>query len=279
MEVNVMSIATKARRSVIGHPAIITHPIPSDTLAHALAPSPRIEGTGGFLSREHILEATEACFAESGYDGTTIRAIAGRLGCAVGSIYRYFADKRDLLLAMTSRLFAPVIDTLDTGADLAASIEVYVQTVRDQEDKYRLMMWLAGWNGAGASPLPEALEPVLERWAGLLGNRKAAELVWAQLHGLLTLGCDAQEIAGAMGRWPRGSRAEIVQRAAEQSEEHDRSPIIHTTGLTPAGMMLPPASEPAHARVSQTAAEPVIEPVAQPAIEPESSPVEDMTLL
>ena len=51
------------------------------------------------LSRGQILDATETCLAELGYDGTTIRAIAKRLDCAVGTIYRYFRDKRSLLTA------------------------------------------------------------------------------------------------------------------------------------------------------------------------------------
>ena len=51
------------------------------------------------LSRDQILDATGRCLASRGYDATTIRTIAGVLDCAVGSIYRYFRDKRELLLS------------------------------------------------------------------------------------------------------------------------------------------------------------------------------------
>jgi AcrR family transcriptional regulator len=75
-------------------------------------PSPRRER----LRREReerILEAAATVFARRGYHQATIREIAELSDVADGTIYNYFANKRDLLVAMTRHLVADsVADTL-----------------------------------------------------------------------------------------------------------------------------------------------------------------------
>ena len=72
--------------------------------------------------RAQILEAAAAVFSGQGYHGATIRQIAERAGLADGTIYLYFASKRDLLLATwehvaLSSLF-PILDRAPaTGND------------------------------------------------------------------------------------------------------------------------------------------------------------------
>lgn len=46
-----------------------------------------------------ILDATIALFADRGYDGLTIEAVAEQAGVAKSTIYRRYTDKADLLLA------------------------------------------------------------------------------------------------------------------------------------------------------------------------------------
>ncbi|HJR19775.1 MAG TPA: helix-turn-helix domain-containing protein [Actinomycetota bacterium] len=50
-------------------------------------------------SKDAILEATLAIFRERGYEGTTIPAIAERLGVSQGTLYNYFPSKEKLLFA------------------------------------------------------------------------------------------------------------------------------------------------------------------------------------
>jgi len=61
-----------------------------------MAPDPdsRAERT-----RTAILAAARAQFTETGYDGTGLRAIAGRAGVNVALISRYFGSKDGLFLA------------------------------------------------------------------------------------------------------------------------------------------------------------------------------------
>ena len=59
--------------------------------------------------RAQILEAAEAIFAAKGYHGATTREIAQAADVSEGTLYNYFASKRDLFVGlMTSRTDALV---------------------------------------------------------------------------------------------------------------------------------------------------------------------------
>jgi AcrR family transcriptional regulator len=66
-------------------------------------------------TRERILEAAAACFEEQGYDEVTTAAIARRAGIAVGSVYDYFHDKRDILLEILHSTVEVVADLVVQG--------------------------------------------------------------------------------------------------------------------------------------------------------------------
>ncbi len=61
---------------------------------------PKAEARGGENRREALLDAAAAMFAAKGYDGTSIRDIAGAVGMLPGSLYYHFKSKEDLLLAV-----------------------------------------------------------------------------------------------------------------------------------------------------------------------------------
>lgn len=68
-----------------------------------------------------IMEAAAAVFGEKGYDRATVKEIAARAGIAPGTIYLYFKNKRDLLLAIADSLIAEPVDQALTQA---ANLEV-----------------------------------------------------------------------------------------------------------------------------------------------------------
>lgn len=51
-------------------------------------------------TRERVLAAAIACFEQQGYDETTTAQIAKRARIAVGTLYGYFRDKREILLEL-----------------------------------------------------------------------------------------------------------------------------------------------------------------------------------
>src|ERR671930_1108536 len=60
-------------------------------------------------TRQVILEAAEEVIRRRGMGGATTRAIAERAGCAEGSIYRHFPDKRALLIECAKKRFPEFI--------------------------------------------------------------------------------------------------------------------------------------------------------------------------
>lgn len=70
--------------------------------------------------RERILEAAAAVIARRGYQRATMKEIAAEAGIAAGTIYLYFASKRDLLLTIADRLLNEAVDRqLEEMANLA----------------------------------------------------------------------------------------------------------------------------------------------------------------
>lgn len=61
-----------------------------------------------------ILSAAAKVFATKGYQRATTREIAAEAGVAEGTIYNYFESKRDLLIAMSSRLAWDSLQELET---------------------------------------------------------------------------------------------------------------------------------------------------------------------
>ncbi|MFA9476837.1 TetR/AcrR family transcriptional regulator [Phycisphaerales bacterium AB-hyl4] len=168
-------------------PVQIDAPRPAQPRTPPPAPTPT-------LSRKQILDATEAVLDEAGYDGATIRRIARQLDCAVGSIYRYFRDKRELLSAVTQRRFQPVLEKVEAGESWQTTASAYVRTALEQPQQYRLMFWLAGCDQRGPADAPEIVGQLLVGWADQLGDRREAERRWAPLHAGIMLGHTAADI-------------------------------------------------------------------------------------
>jgi len=78
--------------------------------------------------KDIILEAAAAVFAERGYQRATMKEIAAHAGVAPATIYLYFDNKRDLLLAIADRLIAQPVDrTLAEAARL--DTKEYIATI------------------------------------------------------------------------------------------------------------------------------------------------------
>jgi AcrR family transcriptional regulator len=169
---------------------------------------PRNSSPAAERHREEILAATSRCLHQEGYDATTIRKIASLLNCAVGSIYRYFHDKNQILSIVTQRTLQPVAACLASGGSLHESIRQYHQIVTQTQEIYRLMFWLecrnlaSGQDGVtpGANshgPLPQVVEKIIEGWAAQT-NAVVAQHIWAVVHGFVLMGRDVNTCIAAV---------------------------------------------------------------------------------
>ena len=183
--------ATPSKGEQTGEPAAPSTDEPASKPPAKPTPTP--------LSQPRILDATEACLREFGYDGTTIRRIAGRLECAVGTIYRHFTDKRTLLDGVTQRRFEPVAELVEQGADVQETAALYLRTAAEEPQQYRLMFWLASVGDHDKPGVPAVVQRILHGWASQLGDASRAQRFWAQLHGSLMLGLTADAAAQLNG--------------------------------------------------------------------------------
>src|SRR4051794_25210669 len=66
--------------------------------------SPPAAGGEQADTRERILDVALELFSDQGYEKTSLRQIAERMGFSKAAIYYHFASKEDLLLALHLRL-------------------------------------------------------------------------------------------------------------------------------------------------------------------------------
>lgn len=87
--------------------------------------------------KKHALfESGQILFSEKGYDHTTTKDIASHAGVSIGTFYRYFEDKRQLLLAIIDerieQMMPPVVDWTnhrDPEIDLADRLQQHYSTL------------------------------------------------------------------------------------------------------------------------------------------------------
>src|SRR5215475_9709706 len=110
-------------------------------------PTARKRRGEGHTRREEILQAAKELFLEQGYDSTTIRRIADRVGISAPALYLYFKDKEALMLALCDQTFGHLMEAIDdiekTVADPQQRVrrfgEAYVRFGLSHPDEYRLV--------------------------------------------------------------------------------------------------------------------------------------------
>jgi AcrR family transcriptional regulator len=85
-------------------------------------------------TRERILDVALVLFNEQGYDKTSLREIAGRLGFTKAALYYHFAHKEEILLALHLRLHAlgrEILDDLAGLDDPTQAVKVWPRLLDD----------------------------------------------------------------------------------------------------------------------------------------------------
>ena len=132
-----------------------------------LAPkAPAATARKGDRTAAAILAAAEDLFAEKGFEGTTLRDVATRVGIRIPSLYNHFENKEALYGAVLERGLSPILEMLST---LVAKSEVADDT--DEPDPRAIIEWIVAVLDARPQ-LPRLL--LRETLAG--GNRLTPEL-------------------------------------------------------------------------------------------------------
>lgn len=99
----------------------------------------------GLETKDRIIEATRSLIAETGLEGTTIKAICDKAGVLPGSLYNLFESKEQTILAVVRQ----AIDAVDPDPDRQGTdtvddlIEAYLKFVLDQPDLARVYVRIA----------------------------------------------------------------------------------------------------------------------------------------
>ncbi|MDP6977263.1 MAG: TetR/AcrR family transcriptional regulator [Myxococcota bacterium] len=156
--------------------------------------------------RDSVIRAAEGLFAELGYDGVTLRAIAKMTGQSAAAPYRYFENKAAIFnaarVAAYHRFAAAQAEAAARAANPADRLtrlgDAYVQFAIDEPDAYRLMFELKPSEAARApeveeggamawQPLRDAIGEAVEAGAISGDPDVLAHLFWAGLHGITSL--------------------------------------------------------------------------------------------
>ena len=113
------------------------------------------------FKRGRILDAAAEIFAVAGLGGAKIRAIADRAGCAVGTIYRYYATKEeihaDLVRRSLGRLHQAVRQAVTATDEPWAGVQAFFDYYRARPEELGLGLYL--YRGGA----PPGLTPELDR--------------------------------------------------------------------------------------------------------------------
>ena len=144
-------------------------------------------------------------FAERGFEGVTLRAVAAELGVSAMTPYRYVADKDELLALVRTegfRVFADAQEAAAKGRGNAISQlrrlgRAYVDFAIAHPDEYRMMFELRQPHDAPAdlgrqsarafAPLRDAVARAVAEGSLEGDPMTLAHLLWATTHGLVTL--------------------------------------------------------------------------------------------
>ena len=157
-------------------------------------------------TRAMILAAAREMFTRDGYDRTTMRAIADRIGYTATAIYHHFADKDALMLELCNsdfRALGVALSTISQVTDPVERIRLmgrgYVRFALEHPEQFRFMFLIDRPDPGEIdhdpstdayhqlrSTVSEAIDA--GRFRPELNNPElVAQMLWASVHGIAAL--------------------------------------------------------------------------------------------
>ncbi|GCL60855.1 transcriptional regulator [Microcystis aeruginosa NIES-3807] len=88
-------------------------------------------------TRSRILQAALRLFAAKGYEGTTTKDLAGKANVAEGTLFRYFPNKKAILIEVATRGWVDILTDLLTELSEMGSYKAVAQVMRRRVLKMR----------------------------------------------------------------------------------------------------------------------------------------------
>jgi AcrR family transcriptional regulator len=149
-------------------------------------------------TRRRLRDAALVEFAERGFDGTTVGAIAARAGVNKERLYSYFGDKGglwEIVLASELERLAAAVSLTGAGLD---DIGEFAGAIFDYHASHPELARLLQWEGLQGGPAADAAGRTIHY------REKVERFATAQREGLLDRGLDPAHLAFALialGAW------------------------------------------------------------------------------
>ena len=155
--------------------------------------------------REHILDAAEACFAQSGFHRTTMHDICKLAGVSPGALYVYFDSKEALIEGLTERdrlefaeRFALVVEASNFLAALRELGDYYMQADRSMKARIGVEIGLEATRNPRIGEIYKRFDDEVKDNFERLFRRLAAEGLIAPAMDIPTLANAVSIIADGM---------------------------------------------------------------------------------
>lgn len=177
---------------------------------------------------EAVLEAAKAAFAEHGVDAP-MRDIAARAGVGVGTIYRSYPQRSDLIVAV----FRRELDATAAEAERLSAAHPPVEALRLWADSLaRFVATKRGFSRALHSGDPAYL-PLPGLFLGVLAPKVQSILDAGAAQGTLRAGVDA------------GDLIQALSRLTDSTGDLGRGGSVSMTGVLLDGLVVSPPAAPA----------------------------------
>lgn len=158
--------------------------------------------------RAELVAAAHALVREEGYDGLTIRKLATKVGYAPMSVYSYFADKHEILMALAEDAFVNLARRMrqnqpaDPIEAIRAALSEYAEFGLDNPNEYRTVFMTE-------KPKP----PVEETFAQMQRENPAYQIIVERVEACIAAGKlkgDARAIATMLWTVAHGAISLLV---------------------------------------------------------------------
>lgn len=183
-------------------------------------------------TRQRILEAAREMFVREGYEATTMRAIADRIGYTPTAIYHHFPSKEALLTELCALDFKALAAGFQRAGQIEDPLErlrrtggAYVEFALTHPMQYQLMFMtrrppLEGLRKGLGDPRDDAYAFLRETCRALVASGllrpelrdadEVAQMCWSSLHGLMSIHIVHHESEGVVElREPRATAARM----------------------------------------------------------------------
>jgi len=159
----------------------------------AVPPRPGLRERKKQRTRNALEEVALGLFAERGYEGTSVAAIADAADVSTRTFFRYFATKADVLFADHPRRVAALTEALRAQPDLTIDsatdtvVSFFVDDLTNSAERFRIKLATAAEHAPTRALLYQHQADLIDVIAAELKRRDLARTVEAQMIASATI--------------------------------------------------------------------------------------------